>query len=293
MRSKLLSLIESEGLSRRASDLLTLAKPSITLQPRLADTGQLHVGVSKFGGSPDLSATANWPMWKGQPLTFIAQLRMSDIARYGPAHVLPESGLLLFFYEPLQTTWGFDPADRGAWRVLYFDGLESQLVSRSMPPFHSEDENIRPDLKFNEFPIEFSNGLCLPTLDSLEIAALSFTDAELVAYMELLETVAEMNHGNAVRHRLLGYPDQIQGDMQLECQLVSHGLYCGDPSGYQDPRRAALEDGAEDWQLLLQIDSDDHLGMMWGDVGRIYYWIRKDDLHARSFENVWFSLQCT
>src|SRR5438445_11453309 len=42
MEPKLLHLIECEGLSRRASDLLRLAKPAITLQPRLAIDGRLH-----------------------------------------------------------------------------------------------------------------------------------------------------------------------------------------------------------------------------------------------------------
>ncbi|HUT87622.1 MAG TPA: YwqG family protein [Candidatus Heimdallarchaeota archaeon] len=90
-----------------------------------------------------------------------------------------------------------------------------------------------------------------------------------------------------------GHPDPIQGDMQLDCQLTSHGLYTGDATGYEDPRRAELEKGATDWQLLLQIDSDeDNAGMMWGDMGRLYFWIRKDDLKKRAFENVWMVLQC-
>lgn len=73
--------------------------------------------------------------------------------------------------------------------------------------------------------------------------------------------------------------------MRLECQLVSNGIYCGDPSGYQDPRRASLESGAADWQLLIQIDSDaDRLGWMWGDMGRLYFWNRRQDLAAANFE---------
>ncbi len=35
--------------------------------------------------------------------------------------------------------------------------------------------------------------------------------------------------------------------MELECQLVANGLYCGDSSGYEDPGRMSLE------------KSDDHL----------------------------------
>lgn len=81
-------------------------------------------------------------------------------------------------------------------------------------------------------------------------------------------------------HRLLGHPDPIQGDMQLECQLVTNGLYCGDAAGYADPRRTALAQGAHDWRLLLQVDTDETLGSEWGDTGRVYFWLREQDLAA-------------
>ena len=100
-----------------------------------------------------------------------------------------------------------------------------------------------------------------------------------------------LDEGDCI-HRLLGHPDQIQNDMQTECQLVSHGLNCGDGSGYKDPKARILKAGATDWELLLQIDSDDNARMMWGDVGRIYYWIRREDLKERNFGASWMILQC-
>ncbi len=80
--------------------------------------------------------------------------------------------------------------------------------------------------------------------------------------------------------------------MELECQLVTNGLYLGDLSGYGDPRRKELEPGADDWTLLFQIDSDDNAQMMWGDGGMLYVWIRRQDLAARNFEKNWTILQC-
>ncbi len=97
-----------------------------------------------------------------------------------------------------------------------------------------------------------------------------------------------------IRHKLLGHSDNIQGDMELECQLVSHGEYCGDSDdAYESERGKALAPGAADWVLLLQIDSDeDNCDMMWGDSGRLYLWIRQDDLAARAFGKSWLVLQC-
>jgi uncharacterized protein YwqG len=54
-----------------------------------------------------------------------------------------------------------------------------------------------------------------------------------------------------------------------------------------------LAAGAIDWVLLLQIDSDDATGMYWGDLGRIYVWIRKDDLRHGRFDAAWLVLQCS
>ena len=97
---------------------------------------------------------------------------------------------------------------------------------------------------------------------------------------------------STTHHQLLGYSGNIQGEMELECQLVTNGVYTGDREGYQNPRVQTLREGAKDWMLLLQVDSDDEPGMMWGDLGRLYFWIRRQDLKARNFDNTWCILQC-
>ncbi len=74
--------------------------------------------------------------------------------------------------------------------------------------------------------------------------------------------------------------------------LVTNGLYCGDQTGYEDPRARELEGGADEWMLLLQLDSDDGADLMWGDGGMLYFWIRKEDLRQHRFDKVWMTLQC-
>src|SRR5215472_17318509 len=74
--------------------------------------------------------------------------------------------------------------------------------------------------------------------ESFLVESLGMTREELFAYADVLAS------GDAPIHRLLGHPDPVQGDMQVECQLVTNGLYCGDASGYQDPRAAQLRPGA-------------------------------------------------
>jgi uncharacterized protein YwqG len=110
-------------------------------------------------------------------------------------------------------------------------------------------------------------------------------------YLELADALEREDYpeGSGL-HRFLGYSANIQGDMQREAQLVSSGIYCGAPS--DDPRIPELEQAADDWLLLLQLDSEDAPGIMWGDTGMLYFWIRKTDLAARRFDCVWMTLQC-
>ena len=80
--------------------------------------------------------------------------------------------------------------------------------------------------------------------------------------------------------------------MELECELTYNKLYCGDGSGYKQAQKLGIRAGAADWELFMQVDSNDDLGMMWGDCGKLYLWIRAQDLAARNFGASWLILQC-
>jgi uncharacterized protein YwqG len=121
------------------------------------------------------------------------------------------------------------------------------------------------------------------------VQALEFDDEEDNEYYKLRDAPFL----GMTKHQVAGFPSAVQNDsMELECQLASSGLYCGDGSGYNDPRRKALEAGAKDWRLLLQFDSDDDLNVMWGDVGMLYFWVREADAAAGDFRQPWLILQC-
>jgi uncharacterized protein YwqG len=210
---------------------------------------------------------------------------MAEVAPYDIEGILPKTGYLYFFFEADEQPWGFDPNDHGNWRAMHYDGKEP--LYRTLAPSKLADEH-----RFLPRSVEFSNEITLPPWESIYIENLRLTDKETDLYLDLMEEVAELYGGDELVHKLLGYPDSIQGDMQLECQLVSNGLYCGDSTGYNDPRRRALEGDALNWRLLLQIDSEEDAGMIWGDVGRIYFWIQEDKLQAHDFSNVWLILQC-
>lgn len=273
--------IKAAGLARVADGLEKLMMASIRITATPAAEGELESGSSKLGGTPDLPNGTAWPECNGVSMALLAQLRMQDVAPYDSDARLPQSGMLYFFYEAKDQKWGFDPKHRGHWKVIYHAGDSLHATS---PP-----DNLPEESRFQECKVTFSNEIALPPWEWKAVTRLNLSEEEWDGYVELPGVGG--GEGQTI-HRLLGYPEQIQGDMQLECQLASNGIYVGDSTGYADPRRAALEKGADDWQLLLQIDSDDPLGMMWGDTGRVYFWIREQDLARKDFSNVWLSLQC-
>ena len=85
-----------------------------------------------------------------------------------------------------------------------------------------------------------------------EIFEFKFSDAE------------EIGEDNK-QHQLLGYPWYIQD-----------------------------EDMAPGQMLLLQLDSNEESGgsWMWGDCGRLFFWIKPEDLAARRFDSVKLILEC-
>ena len=73
----------------------------------------------------------------GKPfaLFFVAQINFAEVAAANPdmAEYMPQTGLLSLFYDVLEMPWGFDPADRQGFEVLWFDGNVEDLKSASQP----------------------------------------------------------------------------------------------------------------------------------------------------------------
>ncbi len=275
---------------------------------------------SHFGGSPTVPRGMEWPHWDKHdyltedikrfesrfqeapqstwlrdvalrkrrelsnpivPLLFLGQLFLSEIHYSAPLPDWPAEGSLAFFFEP--STPGYDPLSRGHCQVFYFS-KDADLVPLPHP------EGLSSKARFPHRRLSFRPEWTLPTRIDLGGDHLSVWRNE--AYASLCKTLMSTANEREPVHRCGGNPQQIQQDMRLECQLVSNGLYCGDQTGYQDPRRPTLEKGAEDWRLLIQIDSDEkRLGWMWDDVGRIYIWARWQDIKAKDFERSWGILQ--
>lgn len=261
-----------------------LARGAVSLRPN-GPTGAESQG-SRLGGLPALPPSVPWPRHDGRSLAFVAQVDLGAQPRAVVDEGLPGDGLLLFFYDAEQSTWGFDPKDLGSFAVIYVSDPTETVVVPDSPP------DVPEHARYRACGLMSQEVWTLPPWESVLVDDLRLNEDQMDAYQNVLESLAG-DDGWASRCLLGGYPDQIQGDMMLECALVSAGLYCGDATAYQNPRLPEFRKDAGQWRLLLQVPSTDAAGMMWGDVGCLYYWIRDEDLRARRFERTWMILQCS
>jgi uncharacterized protein YwqG len=236
-------------------------------------------GVTRLGGIPDMPASLEWPRWKDRPLAFLAQIDLGTIAAAGAPDWLPAQGMLFFFYDSEQSTWGFDPTDRDSWAVLYAPAGRADRAA-------IEPDDLDPEARFPEVVLDAARGLSLPDPGRFGIEWSDLAEPDW-------EAVDALRNGLGPAYQIGGYARAVQNDdMERKAQLASNGLYLGNADAYESDRARAIDAGKDDWRLLLQLDSDDEADMMWGDAGMLYFWIREQDARARDFSNVWMILQC-
>lgn len=288
LEEKFQKSIDEVGLTHISEKLLAVAQPAILFELTAGNDGNIAIGDSKIGGEPDLPLGYQYPQWKNRPMGFIGQINLANASKFDMNNLLPKEGVLSFFYDLYDQPWGYDPDNLGFTRVEYFPP--------NVPLIRQEILDTEILLKCSS--VIFSPCLTMPSSGSQAYDILQsqylFNDEEEKKYWDLpsqMLTNYKQTESKA-NHRLLGHSYNIQGDMQLEAELVSNGLYCGNSSGYNDPKAKLLEASLAQWQLLFQLDSDDTGELMWGDGGMLYYWIRKSDLLNRNFEKHWMTMQC-
>lgn len=277
--SELEQRILQTSLKSKWPFLKSLERNTVHASLEARDDKVIPIGTSKLGGEPDLPAGQEWPATlEGEPLAFVGQVDFAAAAPHDRDGLLPESGSASFFYSLDQDGWGFDPkADADKFKVLFFPAT-TRLERRKTPEYLIE-EGLHPACV-----LTFGAATSLPDYSDQRLET-ELSEDELDTYQETTDP--------GRRTKLLGYADQIQDEMELECALVSHGINCGSADGYNDPRRPAIEKEKSDWILLLQVDSEDEAELHWGDCGRLYFWIRKQDLASLNFDRAWLILQCT
>jgi hypothetical protein len=251
----------------------------------VAPAGELATtpGESRFGGVPDLPAGEPWPEGVGGPLTFIGQIRLADVPPdLDGRDLLPEGGLLSFFYDVEEQPWGFSPEDRLASAVIWSDGAVSRrdapTGTRQLPPWSARLRPVVSVPGWETWELERATGLSANDIGGPRGAEIDRW-IEFGRFVDDRQAIGESVTWQPI-HRVLGWPDQIQIDLHRE-----NDTWAGDTHDPAACRR--------DWRLLLQVDTDDRLEVMWGDVGRIYWSIDAAEPMDDRFVHPPLILQCT
>lgn len=260
---------------------------------------KLPKGTSKIGGKPDLPKDFQWFYYKGEdykkivenrPLSFLMQINCEEVHKYDKESLLPEKGMLYFFYELFTMTWGFSPQDRGSAKVFYYDGEIEDLVPADFP------EDMEKDCIIPESKIDFESMNDYP-IDFLDYYDVDDSDEEMERKEKEFEKDLEELGYKADTTKLLGHPELIQGEYWEECEGVARkNIYYGSaPIKYgSDEVKKSIKENAKDWILLMQVSELEigDYGLYFGDSGKIYFNIRKEDLKNKNFDDVWLILQC-
>lgn len=222
---------------------------------------------SKIGGKPYLPKGSDFPTNpEGEQLFFLAQINFAETP---PLPGFPTQGLLQFFiFDDDFYGQNIDhPTQQDHFRLLYFPAViedVAQLVTDfSFLRAYEEDMPIAKD---KSFPVLF-----MPEYELLPVDDYRFEETFGAGFFEqfgdqeweMYEHYVDLTFAEG--HKIGGYPDFAQ----------------------KDPRRAD-----DPMELLFQIDSDDAIDCMWGDMGVANFFIRPTDLAQLDFSNVMYNWDC-
>lgn len=242
--------------------------------------------MSHFGGKPDVPTGFMWPVFKNMPLIFLAQLSCRELAPFDINHELPETGLLSFFYALDGECYGYESRDKGGFRAFWFD--ESKPLVCSEYPIGIPERNMLPRLG-----IRFTREATYPHCEDFII----LTDRQIDDYDKFEEAEKELSiHRNDRMHRTLGWADLIQNNTTWKCELLSRGYSFGADFMKipEEIRNGTKLPSVHRWKLLFQIGTvkEGNFTLMFGDAGKLYFFIPEEDLKARRFDRVYGEMQC-
>ena len=246
----------------------------------------VEIGVSHFGGKPDVPDDFVWPVYKNMPLVFLAQLSCAELAPYDINHELPETGLLSFFYALDNECYGYENRDVAGFRVFWFDG-ETALHT------HEFVVGIPEKHMLPRIGISFTREATYPHCEDFTV----LTESNIEDYNKFEAAEQELGiHRTDLMHRTLGWADLIQNNSTWHCELLSQGYSFGSEFMKipEQIRSGSKLPSVHRWKLLLQLGTvrEGDFTLMFGDAGKLYFYIPEEDLKSRRFDRVCGEMQC-
>ena len=268
--------------------LNNVKKNEVTISTKFNDNSEI-INKSKIGGKPYLPKNFIWPYYQELPLSFLAQINLEEVSSLDKDKLLPSKGMLYFFYELETEEWGYHPESKGCAKVFYFEDTSNfELID-----FPKDMEDY---YKISEFKVTFKSNISLPSYENFYLL-LKEDDAfkkHDISFNDFISLYDEIFIPDNNYTKLLGHPEVIQNPMEEECEAVTRGFDMGGVESYPKKYQKEINSASKDWILLFQMDTVEtsDYELMFGDSGHIYFWIKKEDLANKNFENIWLILQC-
>lgn len=222
---------------------------------------------SKVGGLPYWPKDLTWPRSAdGRVLSFLAQINFAETP---PLIPFPTKGILQFFIHD-DDLYGMDFDDGenpDTFRVVYHpEVLETDSILQTKLPAATWDEALLPHHPDESYPLMFGLGEAVAPI----------TDYQFY------------QHFGTAFFRQFGEKEwDVMGEFEKSVRAQGHKI-----GGYayftqDDPRRPD-----DPMLLLLQLDSDEGMDLMWGDMGVGHFFIREKDLAALDFSRVLYDWDC-
>lgn len=244
----------------------------------LVPAQNLSLYQSKIGGIPYLAPHLSHPRSrKGDRLKLLAQINFAEV----PENALfPKSGILQFYINGQDDLWGMNldyPCRQDGFRVLFFE--EVFEAPNELNIFEFIDDDLYDFPVNGQYKIDFTPTLQFISVMDHQLPQVLFGVDDFYDYEECFVegdlytdflAVYEQYVG-ATGHRLGGYPHFNQSDPRKSIDLSEYILL---------------------FQLDSQVDEENHIEVIWGDMGVGSFFIHPEDLKNKDFSKVLYYWDC-
>ena len=249
-RERLRQRIRAAGLAHLEAEIVARMRTSIRLFTEPATTA-LPLGVSRFGGQPDLPPTTPWPIRAGVPFNFVLQLDLAQLATWDLDGLLPREGLISVF-----VCDDYRDDDYGDGCVILTPASELARLERRVVPDYDDSEFELNELR--ACSCRFEVEVCIPPIEGPTSDDLWREPDDRSRYWD--DVWMDRNSlSEGPFHRIGGYPD-MNFNQHFETRVQ-----------------------------LLQIDYDEASGWEIGDAQPLRVLIEPEDLAAGELTKVSFN----
>ncbi|WCO03583.1 DUF1963 domain-containing protein [Psychroserpens ponticola] len=244
---------------------------------------KIKIGDSKFGGTPDLPQSLNWPKFNNNPMVFFGQINLEHISFLHKNEYLPKEGILYFFsyFKNPENEYGAEylfQIPKTEYKVLYYAGSISDLRKTKFP------KELIKKYQFKQTAIEYELDFRLPCSNfGWKYQQASFTDNDKSTMTEFIERFDDY----CMSEVILGIPAPIQDDLEYDWSYA----YLESLDYHNEEIKEQVNILRPQFINLFSFSMYDRFDTI--GISECYFGIKKEDLKNKDFDKTIFVMQGT